>query len=227
MYFVMIGYIYINLISIMLLNLNQIVVPPGRQLLLQNISWEEFESILDELGQKRASRVSYSQGLLEIMTPLPEHEFTKEIIGDLVKTLLDELGIDFWPLGSVTLKKKSMIQGVEPDECYYITHEATVRGRNNLDFEIDPPPDLAIEIDITSRTTFDNYEVLGIPELWKYNGRKLQINVLQQGKYIESPNSYIFPQIDIINLIPQLLSLSKIEGRFKAIQQLKVAVRKN
>jgi len=209
----------------MLLNLNQIVVSPGRQLLLQNISWEEFENILDELGEKRAARVSYSKGLLEIMTPLPEHEFSKEIIGDLVKALLDELSIDFWPLGSVTLKKKSMSEGVEPDECYYINNEATVRGRSKLDFETDPPPDLAIEIDLTSRTAFDNYEILGVPEFWKYNGHKLQINILRQGKYVESQTSCIFPQIDVFNLFPCLLSLSKTEGRAKAMQQLKALVR--
>lgn len=209
----------------MLLQFEQIIVQPGHQLLLQNISWEEFEYILDELGDKRGSRVSYSKGLLEIMVPLPEHELSKKMIGDLVSALLDELGVDFWPLGSVTIKKKSMSEGVEPDECYYITNEAAVRGRDRLNFEIDPPPDLAIEIDITSRTAFDNYQALGVPEFWKYNGKILQLNVLRQGKYIETQSSDIFPNVDVFNLFPRLLALSKADGRTRAIRELKAIVR--
>jgi len=209
----------------MLLQFEQIIVQPGHQLLLQNISWEEFEYILDELGDKRGSRVSYSKGLLEIMVPLPEHELNKKMIGDLVSALLDELGVDFWPLGSVTIKKKSMSEGVEPDECYYITNEAAIRGRARLNFEIDPPPDLAIEIDITSRTAFDNYQALGVPEFWKYNGKILQLNVLRQGKYIETQSSDIFPHVDVFNLFPRLLALSKADGRTRAIRELKAIVR--
>jgi Uma2 family endonuclease len=205
----------------MLLKLEQIVVSPGQQLLLQDINWDEFETILEELGENRSARISYSRGMLEIMAPLPEHEVCKKILGTLVETLLDELGIDFWPLGSVTIKNKSMREGVEPDECYYIANSVAVRGRDRLNFETVPPPDLAIEIDITSRTAFDNYEVLGIPEFWKYDGKQLQINVLQNGKYVTTQNSYIFPQIDVFNLFPRLLLLSKTEGRARAVRELK------
>lgn len=139
------------------------------------------------------------------MVPLPEHEFCKKILGTLVETLLDELGIDFWPLGAVTIKKQSMNEGVEPDECYYIANEAVVRRRDRLNFEVAPPPNLAIEIDITSKTTFDNYEVLKMPEFWKYDGKKLQINVLRPEKYVAASQSDIFAQIDILNLFPRLL----------------------
>ena len=204
----------------MLLKLDQIIVSPGQQLLLRNISWDEFETIL-KLEENKSARISYSKGMLEIMVQLPEHEFCKKILASLVETLLDELGIDFWPLGSVTIKKKSMREGVEPDECYYITNAVAVRGRDRLNFETAPPPDLAIEIDITSRTAFDNYEVLGIPEFWKYDGKQMQINVLRDGKYIITQTSDIFPQIDVFNLFPRLLSLSKIEGRARAVRELK------
>lgn len=204
----------------MLLKLDQIIVSPGQQLLLQNISWDEFETLL-KLEENKSARISYSKGMLEIMVPLPEHEFCKKILATLVETLLDELEIDFWPLGSVTIKKKSMREGVEADECYYITNAVAVRGRDRLNFETDPPPDLAIEIDITSRTAFDNYEVLGIREFWKYDGKQMQINVLREGKYITTQTSDIFPQIDVFNLFPRLLSLSKIEGRARAVRELK------
>lgn len=80
---------------------------------------------------------------------------------------------------------------------------------------------MAIEIDITSKTAFDNYEVLKVPEFWKYDGNKLQINVMRQGKYVDANQSDIFPQIDILNLFPRLLEASKTAGRARVIQELK------
>ena len=136
----------------MLLELNQITVPPGHRVLLSNVSWQEFEAILKDLGEHRSSRVAYDKGTLEIMTPLPEHETNKVLIGDLVKILLEELDIKFWPLGSTTFKNEEMVKGIEPDDCFYIQNEAAVRGKKRLNLTVDPPPDLVLEIDVTSRT---------------------------------------------------------------------------
>lgn len=177
----------------MQLELNQLIVPPGHQLLLKNVSWQMFENILEELGESRAARVSYSKGLLEIMTPLPEHEDDKVMIGDLVKALLEELDIEFRSLGSTIFKNQEMLQAVEADDCFYIQNEAAVRGKKRIDLSIDPPPDLAIEIDITSRTRFNNYEALGVPELWRYDGQKLQINVLEMVSILNLKLVVIFP----------------------------------
>ena len=197
----------------MQLELNQLIVPPGHQLLLRDVSWQMFENILEELGETRAARVSYSKGMLEIMTPLAEHEDDKVIIGDLVKALLEELDLEFRSLGSTTFKNEEMRQAVEADDCFYIQNEAVIRGKKRIDLSIDPPPDLAIEIDITSRTKFNNYESLGVPELWKYNGRKLQVNVLQERKYVESNVSYNFPNLPIVGIIHQYVEQSKTLGR--------------
>ena len=92
----------------MLLKLQQITVPPGQRVLLHDISWQQFEAILEDLGEHRSSRVAYNNGILEIMTPLPEHEIGKVLIGDLVKILLEELDIEFWSLGSTIFKNKLM-----------------------------------------------------------------------------------------------------------------------
>ena len=197
----------------MQLELNQLIVPPGHQLLLKDVSWQMFEKILEELGETRAARVSYSKGMLEIMTPLAEHEDDKVIIGDLVKALLEELDIEFRSLGSTTFKNQAMAQAVEADDCFYIRNEAAIRGKKRIDLNFDPPPDLAIEIDITSRTQFNNYQALRVPELWRYNGRNLQINILQEGKYVESNNSYNFPELPIGEIIHQYVEQSKAVGR--------------
>ncbi|MEG4287780.1 Uma2 family endonuclease [Microcoleus sp. C2C3] len=211
----------------MLLELRQLKIQPGQQLLVEDVNWQQFESILAELGERRASRLSYSNGRLEIMVPLPEHEKAKEIIGDMVKILLEARQIAFESLGSTTLKNERMSQAVEPDTCFYIQNQAAVIGKNRLDMSVDPPPDLAIEIDLTSRTQLDNYQILGVPELWRYARRGLQINVLQAEQYIESDVSPTFPNIPIVQLVNQYTQQSQVAGRTRAIQAFKSWVGEN
>jgi Uma2 family endonuclease len=211
----------------MLLELQQIIVKPGQQMLLKDISWQQLENILEELGEKRAARLSYSHGWLEIMVPLPEHEKDKEFIGDLVKIILEELEIDFEPLGSTTFKSESMTQAVEPDACFYIQNYAAVIGKNRINLTVDPPPDLAIEIDITSRTRFDNYEILGVPELWRYTQQGLEINLLQQGKYVQANFSPNFPDIPIIQLVNEYGAQCISVGRSQAIKAFKSWIKNN
>ncbi|MBD6617103.1 Uma2 family endonuclease [Komarekiella sp. 'clone 1'] len=211
----------------MLLKLQQIIVKPGQQMLLQDVSWEQLENILEEMGEKRAGRISYSHGWLEIMVPLPEHEKDKELIGDLVKILLEILQIDFEPFGSTTLKNERMRQAVEPDTSFYIQNYAAVIGKNRIDLTIDPPPDLAIEVDITSRTRFENYEILGVPELWRYTQQGLEISLLQQGKYIKSQSSPNFPDIPIVELVNEYVKQCLTIGRSQAIRNFRNWVKNN
>jgi Uma2 family endonuclease len=208
----------------MLLELQQIIVNPGQQMLLKDISWQQLEKILEEMGENRAARISYSDGWLEIMVPLPEHEKDKEIFGELVRILLDKLEIDFEPFGSTTLKNERMRQAVEPDTSFYIQNQAAVIGKNRIDLNIDPPPDLAIEIDITSRTRFDNYEILGVPELWRYQQQGLEIFLLREGKYIKSSSSPNFPNIELVNeYVRQCLTI----GRSQAMRNFRNWVKDN
>ena len=202
----------------MLLEVTRITVPPGQTIVLENISWDEFEAILEDLGEKRGSRIAYDRGRLEIMTPLPEHEVNKVYISNFVEILLEELDIEFCPLGSTTFKNQSMFKGIEPDSCFYIQNEAAVRGKNRLDLTVDPPPDLALEIDITKRTHPDIYQSLGVPELWRYEKGKLQILLLVDGKYLESKTSGNFPNFALIEVIPQYLTQCRTEGRNKGIR---------
>ena len=223
--------------------LEKIVVKPGQQLLLQDISWQDFEEILEELGEHRSSRISYSNGVLEIMVPLPEHEKDKEIIGEMIRILLDQLEIDFEPLGSTTFKNEPMSQrllrpkrtepaltvgqAVEPDTCFYIKNHQAVIGKNRIDLSIDPPPDLAVEIDITNRTELNNYLLLKVPELWRYTRKGLQIDLLEGNRYIKSQTSPNFPEIPIVELIERHVKQAQIEGRGKAIRAFRKWVREN
>jgi Uma2 family endonuclease len=209
----------------MQLKFNQIVIPPGRNLLLKDIDWSTLEELLEELGETRAARISYSRGMLEVMVPLAEHEDGKEIIGDLVKIILEEMNIEFRALGSTTFKNSAMAQAIEADACFYIQHEAVIRGKKRIDLTADPPPDLAIEIDISSRTRFDNYEKLGVPELWRYDGENLEINVLQNGHYVTSATSIHFPQLPLVEAIPQYVKQSQSMGRNATMKAFRAWVR--
>jgi Uma2 family endonuclease len=205
----------------MLVELRRITVPPGQTMVLRDVTWEEFEDILADLGEHRSALVAYDRGILEIMSPLPEHESDKETISDLVKALLEELDLEFWTLGSTTFKNKAMAQGIEPDQCFYIQNEAKVRGKKRLDLEIDPPPDLALEIDVTSRTYTNIYEKLGVPELWRFEKGRLQINVLQDGKYIDVAESRIFPGLPLKDVLEQYAVQIVQNGRNKTIRQFR------
>jgi Uma2 family endonuclease len=210
----------------MLLELNRLEVPPGQRVLLRNVSWDEFETILEELGEKRAARVAYNRGMLEIMTPLPEHERSKVFITNFVEILLEEFDIEFLPLGSTTFKNQLMLQGVEPDNCFYIQNEALMRGKNRIDLNIEPPPDLVLEVDVTSRTNIEIYQTLGVSELWRFENGKLQINVLQDGLYIETEFSPYFPNIPLIQVIPEYLKKLKTESRNKTMREFRAWVQK-
>jgi Uma2 family endonuclease len=212
-------------VEMMLLELKRIHVPPGQRVLLENVTWTELEAILEELGEHRAARIAYDRGTLEIMAPLPEHEDNKEIISDLVKALLEELDIEFRCLGSTTFKNQFMEQGIEPDQCFYIQNEALIRGKKRLDLTIDPPPDLALEIDVTSRTHPNIYQALKVPELWRFENGKLQINLLVDGNYVVSQSSLNFPGLHLIDVIPRCLENSRTAGRNATIRSFRSWVR--
>jgi Uma2 family endonuclease len=196
----------------MLLELSRLVVPPGQKLLLRDVTWDEFEAIVEELGDHRGSRLAYAHGVLEIMTPLPEHAGDKEIISDLIKALLEEFDREFWCLGSTTLQRPTT-HGLEPDQCFYIQHEAAIRGKSRIDLAVDPPPDLALEIDRTSRTHPATYAALHVPELWRFAHGQLHIYVLQDNTYVAVSESPTFPGIPLHTVIPEYLAQSKSAGR--------------
>jgi Uma2 family endonuclease len=131
--------------------------------------------------------------------------------------LLDELAINFEGYGSTTFKAKAKKAGLEPDDCFYIQNNVSMRVIRKLNMGINPPPDLAIEVDVTSKTKFDVYRVLGVPELWLYD-KVLKIYVLQDEEYIESELSPTFGNIPVREIIPQFLELSLSEGRSAAMR---------
>jgi Uma2 family endonuclease len=199
-------------------------VPPGSSISISNLSWQDFEAILAELGEHRNTRLTYYQGTLEIMSPLAIHERPHRIIADIVKATLDAQGRDWEDFGSTTVKRPS-IAGIEPDTCFYIQNASQVQGCTEMNLAIYPPPDLAIESDVTSITTLEAYEALGIPEVWIYRNLALKIYLLQQDKYIESLRSPTFPDLSIPELIPKLVQQAINEGSSKMLREFRSHLR--
>jgi Uma2 family endonuclease len=205
--------------------LKQLELTPGQRIVLRNVDWQQFEEILEELDDHRGSRLAYFKGTLEIVSPLPKHEQAKVVISYLLTTLLDELDMDWEPLGSTTFKRKDMQAGIEPDDCFYIQNHALMIGRERIDLSVDPPPDLALEIDVTSKTQLSAYETLRVPEIWRYEKGELQINVLRDGQYVESQTSLIFSNFPVIEGISRFLEMSRTAGTRPALKAFREWVR--
>ena len=173
---------------------------------LHNIAWSTYEAIVAE-NRNPGTRFTYDRGMLEIMSPSEEHERFKRLIGRMIETMTEELEIPIRSAGSTTWKSEIREQGLEPDECYYVANEPRVRGRREVDLAVDPPPDLAIEVEITS-SWIDKvpiYAGLGIPEVWRYDGKTLQVEQLQpDGTYARQDQSSAFPFLPLAE-IPQFL----------------------
>jgi Uma2 family endonuclease len=170
-------------------------IATSSSVLLQGISWDTYQSLVEALESQPSKRLTYDNGLLEIFMPLPLHEKNKKYLARLVEIITMTLGIEICSLGSCTWNRPDLAKGLEPDECYYIQNEAVIRGKTTIDLAIDPPPDLAIEIDITSLSLprLPIYASLGVPEVWQFNGEKIVLLALVNGKYQEIPVSIALP----------------------------------
>jgi len=128
--------------------------------------------------------------------PLEEHENASELLGLFIRVLVGEMGLKLKSLRSTTLDREDLDRGAEPDNAYYIQNQARVAGRS-VNLQQDPPPDLVVEVDITHTDIDKNrlYAAMGVPELWRYNGRDWRIFILENGDYQESEFSPIFPWV--------------------------------
>jgi Uma2 family endonuclease len=158
------------------------------------------------------------------MSPSKGHEHIKRLIGRLIEAFTEELNIDIESASSTTFKREDVERGFEPDACYYIAHAAMVRGKDEIDMMVDPPPDLIIEVDISrsSLNKFGIYRALAIPEVWRYDGETLRLYVLHDEGYTEVPHSTVLPQLPVATLqsfLQQRASLSETQlvRRFRAM----------
>ena len=194
---------------------------PGSHVLINKVSWQDYENLLDELGEARHNpRINYYLGTLELMAPLPAHERPNRIIAYIVTAILDSQNRDWEDFGSTTFKKSPEV-GLEPDSCFYIKNATQVRPNLRMNMSIDPPPDLAIESDVTSKTTLKAYAILGVSEVWIYENDQLKIFVLQKQGYSETLNSLIFPDFNLVEMIPNLIKQAFQIGTSQMLRELR------
>jgi Uma2 family endonuclease len=198
-----------------------------QHLLLEGVSWGLYEKLLAEIGD-RPIRMTYDEGRLEIMSPLPEHELPKGLIGRMIEMLTFELNKPVASLGSTTFRRKDKAKGLEPDECYFFRDEKKMRGRKRWYPKKDPPPELVVEIDITSRSIDREpiYAALGVPEIWRFDGRKIECLQLHDGVYRLRRHSLAFPFLEPATL-KRFLTMARTRGETAAIRAFVNWVHKN
>jgi Uma2 family endonuclease len=199
-----------------------------QRLVLSAVDWQTYKAIADALGE-RPIRITYDGRRMEIMTTSPRHEGWKSFLARMLEALSDELGIDIACFGSMTMQREDMARGFEPDECYYIQHEPLVRNRLDLDFDHDPPPDLAIEVEI-SRSVLDRisiYAAMGVRELWRFDGERFRILLLNEaGQYEPSETSPSFPRLPLDEFVRFLRQRESL-GDSQTVRAFRAWVRAN
>jgi Uma2 family endonuclease len=180
-----------------------------QRLVVDGVSWEAYEQIGNALEGQRGLRLTYDRGRLEFMTISPAHERSKTMFGRLLEMLAWELDVTVEGAGSMTMRRKDAARGLESDECYWIQSEPAVRGKKEIDFAVDPPPDLALEIDLSrsSLRRIDIYANLQVSEIWRFDGTAIEILRLQpDGRYEVSDESAAFPGFPVHELARFLLA---------------------
>ena len=193
-------------------------LPPDSTLVMRNVRWEEYEELLEEIGEASGLRSSYDQGTLQIMTLSPEHEGLVDLIQDMVRLLSMRLRIKVLSFGSATMKKRRNERGSEPDACFYVQSADMIGKNQRIDFSNDPPPDIVVEVDVhhDSRSRFPIYAALGVPELWRYDERALTVYLLQEGQYVEAESSLALPMLTS-HVLSEFLVRSQGEDQYEIL----------
>ncbi len=195
------------------------------RVIIRNVSWATYESLVKDLANSSAPRLAYDRGTLEIMSPHIGHEDANRTLASIAEIALEELDIDFRNAGSTTFKREDQERGFEPDSSFYVKNVDRVRGKKHLDMTIDPPPDLLIEVDVTSDSMnkFPLYAALGVPEVWRFE-ESLEIWILDQGSYTRHPASKAIP-ILTAKLVSEFLADSLTAKRPVLVRQTRQLLR--
>jgi Uma2 family endonuclease len=203
--------------------------PLEDRVVLCNVSWETYERLVEEVDNP-ATRLAYDEGFLEIMSPLEIHDRFKKLLGRLVEALTEELDMTCRSTGSTTWKQSRKKKGLEADQSYYLASMPKVRGKRKVDLSVDPPPDLAIEVENTS-SAIDQlgiYADLGVPEVWRFDGEKLTIHSLQaNGRYQEQTPSRFFPQEATAKMVEWIRKCEEGDDETAWIKEFRRWVREN
>jgi Uma2 family endonuclease len=193
-------------------------LPPDTVVTFHGVRWEEYEDLLRQVGEASGLRISFNEGTLTVMTLSTEHEKYVRFLESLITAIKLRLRLNILSFGSATMKKRKRNKGNEPDACFYVQSADLLGKRIQLDFEVDPPPDIVVEIDVhhDSLFKFPIYAALGVPEIWRYDGQELTISVLQEGQYVTVPHSQALPLLSS-QMLTEFLTRLRDEGELQAL----------
>lgn len=166
---------------------------------LYGIAWQTYVK-LREIPENYHLRMTYDQGTLEIMAPSIAHGRFGNIIAKAIDAWAGERDIRIVCLGDLSCKRQDIKKGFEPDHCFYVQNERRMWQKMKIDFTVDPPPDLAIEIEMSHsaiKKITSIYAAFGVPEVWRFDGNRLQVYELVGGEYQSRPRSLCFPDLPL------------------------------
>lgn len=200
----------------------------GHRLILHGVSWATYESLLADFQDSHAAHFAYDRGVLEIMAPSAKHEEPNRTLALLVEMLALELHINIRNLGSTTFMRKDLQRGFEPDTCFYVRNVERIRGKEEIDLTIDPPPDLVLKVDIThpSLNKLPIYAAVGVPEIWRYDGQHLTIFILKDKTYHQQEESLAFSHLTR-HVLSQFIAESKTLERLDWLRRVQEWARQN
>ncbi len=188
--------------------------PIEQRFVLYGVPWRTYERLLRAFADRPGVRLTYDRGTLELMTLSHLHENQGYLLARLVDAVTEELNLPVKGGGSTTFRRRKKLRGLEPDSCYWIASEALVRGKDRLDLRVDPPPNVALEIDVTrsSLNRMAIYAALRVPEVWRLKKQSLLAHLLgSDGRYAESAVSRAFPGLMLADLLPFLAMRGQLD----------------
>jgi Uma2 family endonuclease len=201
---------------------------PGQYLRLSRIDWHTYTRLLRAFAERPAIRITYDRGELEIMSPVLEHDYDGRFLGDLVVALTEELHLPRMRGGSTTMRRRKRQKGIEADDCFWIANAHRMAGRRRLDLRTDPPPDLAIEVDVT-HSSLDHlriYAALRVPEVWRLDSDNLSFHVLgADGTYQSAATSRAFPMVAPGDLMPFIQEARKTSDENEVVRRFREWIR--
>lgn len=180
-------------------------------------SWHDYQLLSHQLGDRAIPRIKYRSGVLLLMAPLPEHGKKVSLLALVVTTVLEHLNRVYDSFTPITMTLPD-ISGIEPDYCFYIENWQQVQGKDRIDWQNDPPPDLVIEVDVTSYTDINDYLPYRVPEVWLLKNNQLLVYILQGSTYVLGESSY-FPNIS--EIVQQCLLIASQQTTSEAIRWLR------
>lgn len=197
----------------------RINLPPGTVMRTPG-TWQDYQALVERLGDRQLPRIKYRPGEILFMSPLPVHGRDAHLIAMVVMELLDHRELEYEAFTPITMDLPEE-RGVEPDYCFYVNNWAAVAGKDRIDWVNDPPPDLVIEIDVTSYTSLDDYVPYQVPEVWLFKRRRLSIYQLVDGCYEDADGSRFFPSLEVNEIVLETMRIAGERNTSSAIRALR------